>query len=176
MLQWYRQKRQQEQLRHRIANDPYYRFQSLEEVAIAAQLGIRIDVNQGGIDDWLRLPGLSIHQARILTALTGRGLQLLCVEDVAAALGLPAARLQPFEPILLFSYYDPRSVVAPEKLNPNGATQGELCQIPAIDAALAQTIIHQRQQQPFQDLADLQHRCHLSSDRLGEIMHYLRFS
>ena len=53
-------------IRARLQNDPYYRLQSAEEIAIAAELGIRIDVNQASVDDWLRLPGISIHQARSL--------------------------------------------------------------------------------------------------------------
>jgi DNA uptake protein ComE-like DNA-binding protein len=76
-------------LRVKLLNDPYYRLQSLEEVRVAAELGIYIDVNQAGVDDWLRLPGLSIHQARSLTALTQSGVQLHCLEDLAAALNLP---------------------------------------------------------------------------------------
>ena len=32
-------------IKSKIANDPYYRFQSLKEVAIAIELGIRIDAN-----------------------------------------------------------------------------------------------------------------------------------
>ncbi|MGL5036125.1 MAG: hypothetical protein ACRC6M_20260 [Microcystaceae cyanobacterium] len=32
-------------LKRQILNDPLYRFQSLEEVAIAAQLGVKIEVN-----------------------------------------------------------------------------------------------------------------------------------
>ena len=49
-------------LRSRILENPYYRFQSPFEIAVAADLGVRIDVNQAGVDDWLRLPGISIHQ------------------------------------------------------------------------------------------------------------------
>ena len=56
-------------LKKKIANDPYYRFQTLAEIAIAVELGITIDANQASIDDWLRLPGFSIHQARSLTKL-----------------------------------------------------------------------------------------------------------
>ncbi|NJN21119.1 MAG: helix-hairpin-helix domain-containing protein [Leptolyngbya sp. RL_3_1] len=33
---------------------------------MAAALGVRIDVNRATVDDWLRLPGLSIHQAHRL--------------------------------------------------------------------------------------------------------------
>jgi hypothetical protein len=49
-------------IRTRIQSDPYYRLQSPAEIAIAATLGMRIDVNQASVDDWLRLPGISIHQ------------------------------------------------------------------------------------------------------------------
>jgi len=46
-------------IRTRLYNDPYYRLQSSEEIAVAAALGIQIDVNQASVDDWLRLPGLN---------------------------------------------------------------------------------------------------------------------
>ncbi|HEY9302535.1 MAG TPA: ComEA family DNA-binding protein, partial [Phormidium sp.] len=74
----------QRSIRTRILKDPYYRFQSLEEVALAASLGIKIDANEATVDDWLRLPGLSIHQARSLVELTRNGIQFHCLEDVAA--------------------------------------------------------------------------------------------
>ena len=57
-------------LRSRIIEDPYYRFKSAFEIAVAADLGVKIDVNQANVDDWLRLPGISIHQARQLVALS----------------------------------------------------------------------------------------------------------
>ncbi|MGB7440454.1 MAG: ComEA family DNA-binding protein, partial [Coleofasciculaceae cyanobacterium] len=47
-------------IRVRLENDPYYRLQSVQEIAVAAALGIKIDVNRAGVDDWLRLPGISI--------------------------------------------------------------------------------------------------------------------
>ena len=95
--------------RQKMANDPYYRFGSLAELPIAAELGIKIDVNSATIDDWLRLPGLSIHQARALVALQQAGLELYSIEDLAAALGMPGdgnaipsrfAALQKFGPAL----------------------------------------------------------------------------
>ncbi|MCX7594440.1 MAG: hypothetical protein N2235_11880, partial [Fischerella sp.] len=46
-----------QKLRSKLLKDPYYRLQSVEEIAIAASLGIRIDANQATVDDWLRLPG-----------------------------------------------------------------------------------------------------------------------
>jgi DNA uptake protein ComE-like DNA-binding protein len=87
-------------LRSRILADPYYRFQTAFEIAIAADLGVTIDVNQAGIDDWLRLPGISIHQARQLVALSQAGVAFYSISDLVAALGIPIARLQSLAPIL----------------------------------------------------------------------------
>ncbi|MBD2018693.1 ComEA family DNA-binding protein, partial [Leptolyngbya sp. FACHB-36] len=110
--------------------DPYYRFQSVEEVAIAASLGVQLDVNQASVDDWLRLPGVSIHQARLLVDLTRSGVQFHCLDDIAAALSLSVQRLKPLEPVLRFCYYDPESVCMIQPLNPNSATVEMLMRIP----------------------------------------------
>ena len=60
-------------LKAKVSADPYYRFQSVGEIQVAAAIGIAIDVNTATIDDWLRLPGISIHQARSLSTLIESG-------------------------------------------------------------------------------------------------------
>ena len=45
-------------LKSKVAADPYYRFQSIAEIQAAAALGLAIDVNTAGVDDWLRVPGI----------------------------------------------------------------------------------------------------------------------
>ncbi|NJO20095.1 MAG: helix-hairpin-helix domain-containing protein, partial [Spirulinaceae cyanobacterium RM2_2_10] len=109
-------------LQARIQQDPYYRLQSLTEVAIAAELGVQLDVNRASVDDWLRLPGLSIRQARSLVELTSSGVQLLCLADMAAVLGVSGDRLRPLAPLLCFTYYDADSDTQPPRLNPNRAS------------------------------------------------------
>jgi DNA uptake protein ComE-like DNA-binding protein len=104
-------------IRKKIAKDPYYRLQSLSEIAIAAELGIRIDVNLATVDDWLRLPGFSIRQARSLVELVKMGVQLVCLEDIAVAIGVSPQHLQPYEPVLAFAYYDRLSPLSPVKTN-----------------------------------------------------------
>ncbi|MEN9565054.1 MAG: hypothetical protein RLZZ69_250 [Cyanobacteriota bacterium] len=163
-------------IRQKIANDPYYRFQSLSEIAIAAKLGIKIDVNLATVDDWLRLPGFSIRQARSLVELVRMGVQLVCLEDIAAAIGVSVQHLQPYEPVLAFAYYDRLSPLSPVKTNINSASIEELTNIPAIDSDLAQEIVSQRQQQgKYRNLVDLSTRLNLDSDLVSQIMHYLRF-
>lgn len=169
-------KAQLQPLRSRLLNDPFYRFQSLEEIHLAAELGIKIDVNQAGVDDWLRLPGLSIHQARSLTTLTQSGAQFHCIEDIAAALSLPLSRLRPLEPILQFCYYDADSLDVVQRLNPNQASIETLTRIPAVDLFLARAIVQNRQQQgAYRNLADLQQRLQLPAALTSDLMHYLFF-
>jgi DNA uptake protein ComE-like DNA-binding protein len=167
---------QQKAIQKKIAANPYYRFQSLGEIEIAAQLGVRIDVNQATVDDWLRLPIISIHQARSLVELVGMGLQLLCIEDVAAALGLPPQRMQPFATILHFEYYDHESLLAPQKINVNTASREQLEQIAVLFGEAALEIYQNRQEfGSYRNLADLQGRLCLSSEMIVQLMYYLSF-
>ena len=163
-------------IRHKIKNDPYYRFQSLEEIAIAVELGIRIDVNQATVDDWLRLPGFSIHQGRSLVELVTMGIQLFCIEDVAAAISVPVHRLQPYEQILTFAYYGRFSPLSPEKINLNRASSEEITTIPGINTDIAAKIIANRQAEgKYRNLIDLQRRLNLNRELISQLMHYLQF-
>ncbi|TFI54070.1 ComEA family DNA-binding protein [Mastigocladus laminosus UU774] len=166
-----------QKLRSKLLNDPYYRLQSTEEIAIAVSLGIRIDANQATVDDWLRLPGLSIHQARSLVELSHNGVKYYCIEDIAAALSISVQRLKSLETILDFSYYDDDSVNnITYKINPNTATVESLVKIPFIELSIAQAVIENRQSAgPYRNLVDFQQRLNLSSDILTQLMYYLRF-
>lgn len=163
-------------IRRKIANDPYYRFQSLAEIAIAVDLGIRIDVNQATVDDWLRLPGFSIHQARSLVELVSMGIQLVCLEDVAAAISVPVQRLLPYETILTFAYYDRLSPLSPEKIRLNTATLEEILTIPGLNTDLAHLILENRQENgKYTSIVDLQRRLNLDRDLTSQLMYYLQF-
>jgi DNA uptake protein ComE-like DNA-binding protein len=163
-------------LRNKILNDPYYRFRSLDEIAMAAQLGIKINVSQAGVDDWLRLPGISIHQARMLVELVGMGVELLAIEDLAAALSVPVARLKAIEPILEFAYYSPESLLAPPKINPNTASLEQLKTLPLVSDNLAVAIIQKRQEQGlFKNIVDFQRRLSLDAQYISQLMHFLQF-
>jgi DNA uptake protein ComE-like DNA-binding protein len=142
----------------------------------AVRQGVRIDVNRADVDDWLRLPGISIHQARSLAALRRGGVQFHCLEDLAAALNLPVARLQPFREILQFCYYDPESPDTVQPLNPNSATVEMLTRIPPVDFFLARAIVQHRQRYgAYRNLADLQQRLRLPANLTADLMHYLKF-
>lgn len=169
---WIANTTQAQSARSRILNDPYYRFQSLAELQLAASLGIKIDVNRASVDDWLRLPGLSIHQARTLTELTQSGVALHALEDIAAVLNLPLQRLQPLAPVLLFCYYDDNSLHTIQPVDANTASLEQLTRIPAVDLYLARLIVQSR---PYRNLPHLQRRLSLSSELTAQLLHYLKF-
>lgn len=161
----------------KIESNPYYRFQNAVEIDIGASLGIKIDVNQATVDDWLRLPGISIIQARNLVEMTTSGIQLLCLEDLAAALGVSVSRIMFWQPLLSFAYYDQNSFQAPSKLNPNTASLEQLMTIPNIDQNLAKAIIEQRQSiGNYRNLVDLQRRLNLKPDFVYHLMYYFQFN
>lgn len=160
--------------------DPYYRFRSLEELQVAASLGVKLDVNRATIDDWLRLPGVSIHQARTLVSLSHSGVGFHGLEDIAAALEVPVQRLQPLAPVLQFCYYDPDGLEANQRIDANTASITQLMQLPGLDLALAQAIVRERQCRAYRNLIDLQQRLQLggqplSGATLAALMHGLRF-
>jgi DNA uptake protein ComE-like DNA-binding protein len=165
-----------QKLRAKLLNDPYYRLISAEEVRMAAELGVGIDANQATVDDWLRLPGLSIHQGRSLVELSQAGVVFYCIEDVSAALGLPVQRLEPLKPALNFNYYDNHSLDKPQQVNANTASIETLSKIPFIDLSLAQTVVENRLAAgPYRSLAEFQQRLELPGDAIAQLMYYLRF-
>lgn len=162
-------------LRKTLAQDSYYRFRSADEVQLGVKLGVRIDANRATIDDWLRLPGISIHQARALVELSRSGTPLTCWEDVAAATGLGLQRLQAFGEVVQFYYYDPESAVTPRQLNVNHASVDELVLILG-DRSLAERLVYYRQRLgPYKDWLDLKHRLQLPPSVVTKLLHYLRF-
>jgi DNA uptake protein ComE-like DNA-binding protein len=156
----------------RLRRDPLGRLQTVEDVAIAAALGIHIDVNQATVDDWLRLPGISIHQARTLTRLTASGVAFHCLEDIAAALGVACHQLAPLQPILQFCYYDPASHITPVAISLNQATIAQLNTIPGMTPLLLERILNERRRSPFTDWSDAHHRLRLSPEQTSQWMHY----
>ena len=124
----------------------------------------------------MRLPGVSIHQARNLVELINSGVEILSVEDMAAALKIPLQRLQPLAKILAFSYYDPESALMPQRINVNFATLEELKEIHPISDLMAEEIVKNRLKEGnFKNLAELQKRLKLNGKLASEYMHYLCF-
>ncbi len=162
-------------LQKRLQQEPYYRFQSFEELHLAVSWGLRIDANTASVDDWLRLPGISIHQARSLAKLTEGGVAFNCLEDVAAALCVPLQHIQPWNEAVQFSYYSPENRLEPMAVDANTATIEQLTTIPSVDTFLGRAIIYYRKDGLYDNLADLQQRLRLTTAATAELLYYLKF-
>ena len=170
---WRQLKGQWHPLAKRLETDPSYRLRSYQEVQLAAEVGFTIDVNQATVDDWLKLPGISIRQAQTLHQLRGAGIQFYCVEDLAAALGTSVAHLTPLAKVLVFCHYDRDGAITPYALNLNRASLEQLSQLPYVSPQLANNIVRDRTHHgPFQSLVDFQHRLGLSPEHIQHLMHY----
>ncbi|MEM1369312.1 MAG: helix-hairpin-helix domain-containing protein [Cyanobacteria bacterium P01_H01_bin.15] len=165
----------QRALRQKLESDHLYRFASLQELKLGIVLGFRLDVNKASIDEWLRLPGISIRQARSLVQLTGMGVQFLSVEDLAAALGVSLGQVKLLAEALEFCYYDETSIEKPLRLNPNQASLEQLVEIPVLAPALAERIVAERNQASFENLATLAERLSLNGEVTTQLLHYLQF-
>ncbi len=163
--------------RQKIARDPFCRLVSAIEVAVAAEMGVAIDANRASADDWLRLPGISIRQATLLTQLTAGGVVFYGLDDVAAALSVQPTQLQGLAPILRFYFYDPEAVSFLQPIDANWATIEQLERLPGVDRALALAMVNDREKRGnFRSIVDLQRRLNLSGELVGQLMHYLRFA
>lgn len=174
LKRWQALKAQMHPLAERLERDPTYRLRSHQEVALAAELGFRLDVNRATVDDWLRLPGISIRQAQVLTQLRQGGVQFLALEDVAAALGLSIHQLQPLAGVLSFCYYDDHSPLLQCRVNLNEATVAQLAQVPGLSLDMARMVLAERRVRGrFRSISDFQQRLNFSPQAIADLMHYL---
>ncbi len=134
----------------------------------------KIDVNRATVDDWLQLPGLSIRQAQYLVELVAMGVQLLSLEDLAAALSISLTQVKVWEPYLGFYYYDGDEIGS--QVNPNLASPEQLGTIPGINRDLAIKIVENRQKQgKYRNLVEFAQRLALEKEAIAQLMHYLQF-
>ncbi|MEM1426368.1 MAG: ComEA family DNA-binding protein [Cyanobacteria bacterium P01_H01_bin.130] len=163
------------QARAKLLAHPGDRLTNVWEIAAALEMGLTLDVNRATADQWLRLPGISIRQAQVLSDLTQGGVQFHALDDVAAALGITEETLAIAAPLMRFYFYDPDSALTPSLINLNHTDASHLEQVPGMTPALAQRIVSDRQSRgPYRSLADLQRRLQLSGEQLQNWLHYLR--
>ena len=174
--QWKKQLNPQwRQARAKLLSNPSDRLETAWEVAVALEMGLTVDANRATADQWLRLPGISIRQAQVLSDLSQGGLQFHCLADIAAALGVTEDALAIAAPLIRFYFYDPDSVATLPLVNVNHADHHTLQKVPGMTRPLAEKIVGDRQTRGrYRSLADLQRRIQLSGAQLETWMHYLR--
>jgi DNA uptake protein ComE-like DNA-binding protein len=148
----------------KLKQQPGRRLRNAEEVRLAAELGWRLDVNRATAADWLRLPGISADQIDLLMRLQAGGVQLSGPDDLTQLLDLPASVIASWQPLLDYRWYgEPPPVAASPRLDLNQASARQLEQL-GLSQQRRDRLLRERARQPFQDLADLQHRLQLPAE------------
>jgi hypothetical protein len=150
---------ERELLALKLARDPGRRLADAHEVALAAALGWRLDVNRATAADWLRLPGCTPHHVDLLQRLQAGGVQLSGAEDLRQVLAVEEELVRGWLPLLEFRWYEgPPPAAAPATLPVNQAPAGRLETLPGLSGERLRRLLRERSRQPFRDLADLQLR------------------
>jgi DNA uptake protein ComE-like DNA-binding protein len=143
----------------RLRQDPGCPLRTGDEVAEAAALGWRLDVNRASASDWQRLPGIQPQQVDLLLRLQAGGVQLSGAEDLQRLLELGDPQLQLWLPVLEFRWYGDPDASPPStpRLDLNRASAEQLQALGLANERL-QRLLRERARQPFRDLAELQQR------------------
>ncbi len=143
----------------RLRHDPGCPLRTADEIAQAAALGWRLDVNRASAADWNRLSGITEQQVDLLLRLQSGGVQLSGPEDLQRLLDLSDTQLRLWLPVLAFRWYgEPAPPQAPPaQLDLNRAAAKQLQALGLSDERL-QRLVRERSRAPFQDLAELQQR------------------
>lgn len=142
----------------RLRQDPRCPLRTGQEVALAADLGWRLDVNRASAGDWRRLPGIEPQQVDLLLRLQAGGVQLSGAEDLQRLLELSDAQLGLWLPVLAFRWYGEPPPAAPAaRLDLNRAAPRQLQEL-GLSGEARGRLLRERSRQPFRDLADLQQR------------------
>lgn len=146
----------------RLQQQPAAPLRDGGEVARAAALGWRLDVNRATQADWLRLPGCRPHQADLLVRLRKGGVQLSGPDDLQRLLQLDPPTLATWLPLLEFRWYgEPVIAEEPPPLPLNRADARQLEQQLGLSPERIGRLLRERRRAPFRDLADLQQRLQL---------------
>ncbi len=158
-----------------LIQDPQQRLQSDQDMQVAKDLGMGIDINRCSVDDLLRLPGVSIIEARRIVEVRRSGGPFLSAEELHTRADLSSTKVRRLEPLLQFCYYEP-TLSLPEILDVNEATAGQLETLEGIDSSLAVRIVQERTAQgDYQNLADLRDRLSLNARVIAKLMNRLTF-
>jgi DNA uptake protein ComE-like DNA-binding protein len=163
------------QQRIALINNPQLRLQSEQDLQTAQDLGFAVDVNRASIDDLLRLPGMSIIEARRIVEERRRGGNYLSPEELHERADISATKLKRLAPLLLFCYYEPATML-PVRLAVNRVSAEQLTQLEGIDAVLAERIVRERDQGgDYRNLEDLRTRLTLSPALVAALLNRLDF-
>lgn len=157
-----------------IAN-PRRRLTSDTDLRLAQELGMGIDINRASIDDLLRLPGMSIIEARRIVEARSSSGPYLSADELVERAEISANKVRNLEALLQFCYYETTPALTTH-CDINDASASELAQIEGISAALADRIVLEREAHgEYASLSELRDRLALPARTVARLVNRLNF-
>ena len=135
-----------------------------------------LDVNRATAEQWLQLPGCSTAMADVLLRLQRAGVQFSQADDLFQLLDLSPLQAEQWRPHLVFHWYgDAPPLPEPSPLELNAASRLELEQTLLWPEPRLSRLLQERNQKPFENLADLQERLCLPPEAVEQLLGKVRF-
>lgn len=148
---------------------PNARIGSRQEAELAQQMGKRIDINKASQDELVYQLNLSILQANKILEMRRAGAMFTSIEQLASYTGIPFAKLQEVEPIVVFFYYDDGQGYE-RWTRVNTLSAEEISREFLLPAPTAQRLVLERDQGgSFSSLAQLRERVKLPYEHIEKL-------
>jgi DNA uptake protein ComE-like DNA-binding protein len=145
-------------------------IQSTQEIAVAQEIGIQVDINQASQHELVYRLNLPITQANRILELRKAGVMFTCLEELASYTGIPLAKLTALGSLIRFNYYETAEGFE-RWMRINLLTAEQISREFTLPSTLSAQLVAERDQHgAFTSLVDLRQRLALPYDQLTHLL------
>ncbi len=158
-----------------LLHNPQQRLTSEQQMLTARELGMSIDINRCSVDDLLRLPGVTLHEARRIIEIRRSGGPYFSADELQERTDVSWEKIRRLQSMLQFRYYEQKSAL-PMLLDINSATVSQIAELEGIEPSLASRIVQERDLGgDFANISDLRDRLNLPARIIARLMNRIDF-
>lgn len=158
-----------------LLHNPEQRLTSEQQMLTARELGMSIDINRCSVDDLLRLPGVTLLEARRIVEIRRSGGPYFSADELQERTDVSWEKIRRLQSMLQFRYYEQKSAL-PQLLDINSATSNQIAQLEDIEPSLASRIVQERDLGgDFASMTDLRDRLNLPARLIARLMNRIHF-
>jgi DNA uptake protein ComE-like DNA-binding protein len=158
-----------------LLQNPQQRLTSEQQMLTARELGMSIDINRCSVDDLLRLPGVTLLEARRIVEIRRSGGPYFSADELQERTDVSWEKIRRLQSMLQFRYYEQKSAL-PVLIDVNSATATQIGQLEGIESDLAGRIVQERDLRgDFADIIDLRDRLNLPARIIARLMNRITF-
>lgn len=163
------------QNRLNLLHNPQQRLTSEQQMLTARELGMSIDINRCSVDDLLRLPGVTLLEARRIVEIRRSGGPYFSADELQERTDVSWEKIRRLQSMLQFRYYEQKSSLL-ILLDINSATATQISELEGIEPSLASRIVQERDLGgDFSNISDLRDRLNLPARIIARLMNRINF-